>query len=274
MNFLRIASSIFLVILFYNCSTDNHQDFNEKIIKLDYKIKVLEKSYETNDTKQNETKAYIKFQYPIFSHTEYSINFINEKILEIIKSSLDNNQIPLSFDEIINKYVEEYKKFEKEFPEAPGGWVNENVIDILYDSLNILGLSYSNYVFEGGAHPNSKILFFNYNLSAQNIVNLDDLFVDGYINELTAIAEKIFRKTLQIPNETNLTEEGYFFENGNFKLNKNFLITELGLKFLFNAYEIAPYVFGESEILIEYSSIEHLFSNNSILKKVYHNNAK
>jgi len=274
MKFLRIASLIFLFFLFYNCSTDNNQNLNEKIIKLDYKIKVLEKSYETNEANQNETKAYIKFQYPIFSHNEYSTNTLNEKMLEIIKSSLDNSQIPLSFDEIINKYDEEYKNFEKEFPDAPGGWVNENVIDILYDSLNIVGLSYSNYIFEGGAHPNSKVLFFNYNLSSQNLIELDELFTNDFIKELTDISEKVFRKTLQLSAEADLTEEGYFFENSVFKLNKNFLITELGLKFLFNTYEIAPYVFGETEILIEYSSIAHLFSNNSILKKIYQNNAE
>jgi hypothetical protein len=58
-----------------------------------------------------------------------------------------------------------------------------------------------------------------------------------------------------------LSEEvGYFFENQRFILNDNFVLTQKGIKFLFNVYEIKPYTAGITELEIPYEKL------NGILK--------
>lgn len=45
------------------------------------------------------------------------------------------------------------------------------------------------------------------------------------------------------------------FENQCFILNDNFILTEKGIKFLFNVYEIKPYVVGITNIILTIESI-------------------
>jgi len=67
--------------------------------------------------------------------------------------------------------------------------------------------------------------------------------------------------------DENLEEAGFWFNEGNFKLNDNFLITTDGLKFFFNSYEIGPYAIGTTELLIPFSRIKNILKDNSVLKK-------
>lgn len=260
--FFSISAVIF-VLFFLSCSSDTNNSKENKIIKLNYKITALEKSFGQSDT-LNSPKAYIKIQYPVFSGDEETANVINGKIVEIIKSNLNENEKNLDFRQIMDNFINSYHNAIKEFPEL-NGWVNERVVDVYYDSLNILGLSFSNYSFEGGAHPNSSIFYYNFNLLNRQQINLKDIFIPGYETELERIAEAVFRKALQLPSDADLTQEGYFFENGKFKLNNNFLITENGIKFLFNTYEIAPYVFGETEVFIDYSQLKAILNPKSFI---------
>lgn len=53
-------------------------------------------------------------------------------------------------------------------------------------------------------------------------------------------------------------ENGYLFEKGRFVLNDNFTLTQTGIKFLYNVYEIKPYVAGITELEIPYSDLKDI----------------
>ena len=59
------------------------------------------------------------------------------------------------------------------------------------------------------------------------------------------------------------------FEDGEFELNDNFEISEKGLTFLFNQYEIGPYAIGMPEIFIPYSKMKGLIKEDGVLKQFF-----
>jgi hypothetical protein len=110
-----------------------------------------------------------------------------------------------------------------------------------------------------------QFLYYNWGKKRNKKIELEDILVKNYNRRLTKIAEKIFMKNEHLSDKTSLEE--YFFENGKFALNYNFMITDVGLSFFYNIYEIKPYSQGPTELDIPYSKIKSLIKPNSILKR-------
>ncbi len=92
------------------------------------------------------------------------------------------------------------------------------------------------------------------------MISLDECFNEGYETELNNIAEKIFREQNKIPAGTDLNAAGFWFEDNKFEVSDHFAILNKGLLFYYNAYEIAPYAFGPTELIVPYNEIKKIIS--------------
>jgi hypothetical protein len=88
----------------------------------------------------------------------------------------------------------------------------------------------------------------------------------GYEAQLTAAAEKIFRKQENLSATATLSKD-YFFRDGKFSLNNNFLITPIGLKFLYNQGEIKPNAAGQTTVEIPYNQIKAIIQPETVLAR-------
>ena len=52
-----------------------------------------------------------------------------------------------------------------------------------------------------------------------------------------------------------------------FALNDNFLVTPVGIRFLYNEYEIKSYAEGQTELLIPYNKIKSLLRPQSVVSQ-------
>ena len=116
------------------------------------------------------------------------------------------------------------------------------------------------YNYTGGAHPNSSLIYVNYDIFSRKIIKLSDLINPIMMARLTYTASTIFRKQEGLSPTESL--ENFFFENQKFSLNTNFLITKKGLLFYYNPYEIRSYAEGPMELLVPYSAISTLLKIN------------
>lgn len=159
------------------------------------------------------------------------------------------------FEEAMGKFKDEYNK-QIEFVEGGGVWTTETLVEVIEENSDYVEISFHNWNYMGGAHGSTW--------SEQRIIEkktgrelkLVDFFSD--VNELTAKAEVIFRADQEIPAGANLEEAGFWFEDGVFKLNENFVINDESINFLYNQYEIAPYAAGVIFIEIPMKGIKHL----------------
>ena len=159
------------------------------------------------------------------------------------------------------KTIEAFKKAKFQIG-SESGFNEEYVCDPIMVDSKVISFSFvnSSYYF-GAAHPNTGIGYSNFNLENGHILQLADLFIKNYKNELNAIGEKKFVQ--------EFGREGWDFEPGKFNITENFLITQSGLMFTFNQYEIGPYSAGSPSFLITYKELAHLFNETSLLKEYY-----
>lgn len=115
-------------------------------------------------------------------------------------------------------------------------------------------LELSIWTYTGGAHGNGYTGFLLIDHVTGKVLTLED-FVTS-IPDFTRIAEKYFREQNNIEPESSLEELGYWFPEDQFYCNNNFYFTDDSMHFLYNIYEIAPYVGGSTEFSIPLSELK------------------
>jgi hypothetical protein len=188
--------------------------------------------------------------------------------LNIIKVFLNNHAVSDLINKSINKriYGTEYNSINaylNSINEGDNEYYREIDINffLMTNENNILCISeWTSEYNEGAAHPMSDGSFVNYDLKNGAEIKLDQILKPNSSEKLNRIAEKIFID--------NYGSEGWEFQPGEFKLNTNFAITKGGLVFMFNPYEIGPYVAGTPEVFIPYGKINELIIQNGILARM------
>lgn len=246
--------------------TDNIIDSSSNAVQLtkdsiNYKydsVKVYSKSPVSADARVTDTaKAVIT--YPVFSNSK-----LNDFVLRKVTGTVDNEKTYSSYESYAKGFIGDFDNFQKENKDRIQTWfltINTKVIKQKHQYLAF----YTTYInYSGGAHPNSSFTYQNYNPETHQVITLDSLFIPGSSVKLNEIAEKIFRKNEKLSPDQSL-KDNYFFENDTFKLNDNFTVTDEGLLFLYNPYEIKAYAFGITKLLIPFGEVKDIAKPGSLL---------
>ncbi|RKQ50550.1 uncharacterized protein DUF3298 [Roseivirga pacifica] len=170
-----------------------------------------------------------------------------------------------TFEVLMNDLGTSYDSLIKEFEDYESSWLVEVNGDILYQAPEFISIATTIFTYTGGAHPNGQQIYRSYNLKTGEPITLDQVMIDGYEENLNESAEIEFRMLKKIPPSRSLEEEGYWFEDGEFRLNNNFAIINKSLIFYFNAYEIGPYSLGPTELELKLTDYVKLLNKNGVL---------
>jgi len=190
---------------------------------------------------------------------------INSKIQKELLRPIGREKGNKNFEVLMQNFLDEYINFKKEFPESQQEWELERKAVNNFNDDNILSCTFSEYSYLGGAHPNTFLTLTNFNLKSGEIIELPDILIDAYLDELNNIAEPIFRKENELTEDINLTEAGFWFDDDKFGVSNNFTIGKDGLTFYYNSYEITAYAYGPTELFIPYKSIKKLIKPDGLL---------
>lgn len=220
-------------------------------------IKVYSKTVIKTEEHTDTTKAVINF--PIFKNDSLN-TFIEKGITSYISSNKQNQ----NYSYLANNFVKGYDNFVNKNKETFQSWFLFIKVNVLNQKKNYIALQYLHADYSGGAHPNTNIFFLNYDTKNNMPITLDMLIDTSNRLELNNIGEGIFRKNENLSSSEKLGEK-FFFENGKFFLPKNFYINDKGLIFLYNPYEIKPYVAGTTELIIPFDELMQIIKPNTIL---------
>ena len=129
---------------------------------------------------------------------------------------------------------------------------------------SIYNYAVNKYEFTGGAHPNTYATWTNINANTGKELKRTDVFVEGSEKEIIKLIELHLLADVNRRLETDtITSLQGLWDNGillnvDLYVSNNFLITDEGVKFLYNRYDIAPYVVGDFQLNIPYAEIENL----------------
>jgi hypothetical protein len=127
---------------------------------------------------------------------------------------------------------------------------------------NLLVLTKTVDSYLGGAHGNSVTSYFVIDTAAAKRLTLDDIFSSR--KELRLMLETELRRQYQLPENAPLSDAGFFNDAINLPENFSPADDEAGdgstvMRFLWNTYEIAPYVMGAIEVSLPVGELTPLF---------------
>lgn len=117
------------------------------------------------------------------------------------------------------------------------------------------------FEYTGGAHPNTRIKWFNIEEQSGKLLEKADVFAAGKDKEICAL---LMPKLMEYVNEKmdtdtistleGLQNAGVLMDTDLF-VPDNFLLSEEGVSFLYNQYDIAPYSMGCITLTLPYEDI-------------------
>lgn len=199
------------------------------------------KPLEANDT------TYFYMAYPIFSDSTINHYVFKNVVVDSGKTSVED---------MGKAFITDYDKFYEEV-EYKRAWYEEKEVSVIMQTGDYIGFQTRYESYTGGAHGIHYILYNNYDVHQNKEIKIKDL-VNDY-SGLTQVAEDFFRKQEGISKSHSLSED-YFFDEGVFSLPTNFTLKKDSILFLYNVYEIKPYVSGITELLIPYKAFQDLLT--------------
>jgi len=180
-------------------------------------------------------------------------------------ATIERSNSVVSVDQLKEGLIAGYKKLQREFKDFSQQWVLERRARVALDSAGIVTVWCKEYSYLGGAHPNQVVQLGSFDASSGRKLEPGELFTAGYEAKLTSLAEREFRKVRQLATDQNLTEAGFWFENGEFALPKNVAVTAAGMTFYYNDYEVGPHVIGATEITLPFADLKEIIRKDGPL---------
>ncbi|BAF71613.1 DUF3298 and DUF4163 domain-containing protein [Sulfurovum sp. NBC37-1] len=155
------------------------------------------------------------------------------------------------------------KNLSDESYQPHGTWNTSNALDLFAVTKTTFTIANSGSGYTGGAHGYFSVKYENYDHEGKHL-EMDDLLKEDYNATLHQIAQKVYKESIGLKQNDSLLKDGWF--SNKFILSTNFAITERGLLFHYNAYEIKPYAAGHTKFMLPYSSIRSLIDPQGPLK--------
>ena len=162
---------------------------------------------------------------------------------------------------VARQFIGEYEAFQDSFT-YPRQWNSETNTQVSNMTSIYLSLQTDHYSYTGGAHGMYWTMFTHYWLPENKELHLGDLVDSTQMQDLLTMAEAQFWAQ-EAQNGEEMSPDFYFFEDEQFYLPDNLNFERDSLLFLYNIYEIKPYVFGTTELRIPYTDIQPFLSEKA-----------
>jgi len=121
----------------------------------------------------------------------------------------------------------------------------------------IVSVWFGNSTYSGGAHPNSESFTFNFDLQKGTEIKLRDLFQQnsGYLKRISDYAISDLKRQQSDFSDNDWISRGAGPDSKNFR---SWNVTDKGLKFNFDPYQVAAYAAGPQTVLISYGALKDI----------------
>lgn len=235
----------------------------------------VDKTYHLLENPENPNcNLQINFIFP----AQYDNNEILKKVQQqFVSSYFGDSYETLSPEDATAQYTEDYLNSYKELTdeykaelakadETPvGAWFSYYEMssdDIAYNKNDIISYTVNFENYTGGAHGAHSFTNHVINLKTGNPIAEEDIFIDGYQEDLAQILIDRIAKQNSLDDVKELENIGFFSIDEIFP-NGNFLIDDNGITYTYNEYEIAAYVVGATNVHLPYEEIQHLLKKES-----------
>lgn len=207
--------------------------------------------------KANEKCAEFSISYPVFSGGDsLSTQALNKSVQGYLLSAVGgNSELPFkqALDSAGLQFIQMYLDDVKDIPEMPGGYSTEITHKVSLLNAKVVTIALDGYSFTGGAHPNPFGLLVSYDLS-KGAKPLEILDLVSDTNALRPILETGYKLSKGLKASDPL-DQVIYSEIKQLTMPVNVGVAAEGIRFFYNAYEVAPYAVGPSDILLTWEQL-------------------
>ncbi|MBW6460278.1 MAG: DUF3298 and DUF4163 domain-containing protein [Bacteroidales bacterium] len=197
------------------------------------------------------------------------VDAVSDSVEAFIYREFFSDAIPGQYPEnLLNTvkelFIKNYKSANEDIYQegaASFNWEKIKEVRILHNEHDVLSLENYDYGFTGGAHGLSFSKFQVIDLKDGHRISLDEIFRDGYRNDLRDIINQEARDKYNLKRDQSLVDAGFY--NEFIDPSDNFYLTKDGIGFYYNQYEVAPFAIGSIDIFISYNKIKRILSKES-----------
>ncbi len=147
---------------------------------------------------------------------------------------------------------------------APIDWRIERIAKLLHADQGVATFEVIDRGFLGGAHGFDTRTVLTFDLTSGKRVTLSDIVSEESQARFEEIVEREFRRVRKIPLERSLQDEGIFLsEKGTLPMTENIGIISAGLLVHYNPYEVAPYSFGPTQVIIPREALSGMLKSGA-----------
>lgn len=172
-----------------------------------------------------------------------------------------NNTLTLRMQTLINDFKESSGDVIVE--DDDNSTLDVDYVEELHTTIpDIISFKVNESYFEAGAaHPGQTIETFNFNSKTGQLLTLNDLFdpSSDYLKKISEYSVAELKKKLGYSDQLS---QGAAPKPDNYTA---FLVTETGLKVIFNQYQVAAYAAGVQEVTIPYRVLASYINKNGPL---------
>lgn len=201
--------------------------------------------------------AEFSVSYPVFSGGGATIAAaLNKSVENYILSTVGGNgqsNFAQALDTAGQQFVQMYLDILQENPDYIMGYSTEITDTVPFLNAKVATIQMDGYSFTGGAHPNPFGLLVSYDLAKDaKPLEITDLVSDT--NAVRPALEKAY-KILKGLKETDPLGELVYSEITQLPMPANVGVVAEGIRFFYNAYEVAPYAVGASDVLLTWEQL-------------------
>jgi len=200
--------------------------------------------------------THVLLDFPVFKKERMANanRLVNHYIADVVGYGDAENPAMVNLEEAANSLVKDYQEFHQEFPDSPQVWNVRLKSRFTYEKNGLYCLMIVSESYTGGAHGALNKRYMTFDSQSGKLVNLADRVGDK--KAFLQIAERKFRKQKGLSPTTDLKKAGYWFAGDTFAFPENIGIDDNGYLLHYNAYEIAPYSMGPTDLRIDFKELE------------------
>lgn len=139
-------------------------------------------------------------------------------------------------------------------------------IKIIYNKRDIVSFVKEEKMLKNGKQASTAHRYYNFDLQAMALIELNRLFNDHYRDQLTALLKDKLLETNNAKSEDQLNELG-FFNLPNFEVNNNFFFTDDTITWSYEPNTLAVSAVGEPQITVNIDDLKSFALDNSLLNR-------
>jgi len=264
----------------FSCTDKRNGDDDESGIGFD-SIRIIEKKHLFNDTTKSFAKVEFDLKIPQNSTPEKSRSFIYKSFLNSLFEVSETHQTIEKVAEIyIRNYFNDYSKLEKDYLELQKehktlneedaeyassetlfSYENRINLDIIYNKNGILSYVVRRFEYTGGAHGMNTDTYTILLTDKGLALKQDDLFDEENNEKLATLIVNNLVKANNVDDSSKLEEIG-FFSVKEIMPNGNISVSEKGITWSYNPYDIAAYALGSITVTVPFKELKPYFKAN------------